>query len=323
MIDREYIEELIIRYYNNELSDTEKQELLSILQDKPEFLEEFRKAKNIDDSIFQSLNKINFDHKKAYNKFQNSILYQSKKKSNKKIKVLSTWIAAAAVIIIGLILFIPQKPNEILLATVEKQNISLPDGSEIALNEHSKITYPEKFKKERKIQFEGEGFFEIKSIPEKPFIIEMDKIEIQVKGTSFNILQDTIKGFIKITVKTGIVNVLNKLNNDTLPVKEGELFEYTYGTNTIMKKINFDENYNSWNTGILIFRETSMDKVINDLNKYYKVNFKIENESIRNCKLDTRIDNVNFDEVIQMLEFVLDVQISKENNDYLIKGEGC
>ena len=323
MVDKEHIEELITKYYTNDISNKEKQELLSVLRHKPEVLEEFRKAKDVDDAIFQSLNIIDFDQRKAYDKFQKSVQKQFKYKINRKKIVISAWIAVAAVLVIGLILFIPQNPNKISVATIEKQNISLPDGSDIALNANSKIIFPEKFKKERKIQFEGEGFFDIKPISQKPFIVELDKIEIQVKGTSFNILQDTIKGFIKVTVKTGIINVLNKLNNDTLIVKEGEMVEYTYATNTFTKEINFDENYNSWNTGILIFRETPMNKVINDLNKYYKVNFKIENESIKNCKLDTRIDNVKFDEVIQMLEFVLDVKIIKENNDYIINGEGC
>ncbi len=324
MKDKNYIEQLIIRYYNKELSEQEKEELLNLLEHHSENLDEFRQIKDIDDAIFQSLNKFNFNHNKAYLNFQKTVGKKIYHKTFSNTRIITSWIAAAAaILIIGWFIFIPEKQNVIQTIAKEIQNIQLPDGSEISLNENSKIVYPVKFKKERKVKFSGEGFFKIKPDSEKPFIIEMDNIEVEVKGTSFNILQDTIKGFIKVTVNEGVVQVINRLKNEKVTVNENEMVEYTYKTNQLNKHKNTELNYNSWESGILIFRDAPLEKVIIDLNNYYKVNFKIENPSLKSCKIDTRIDNITFNEVIHMLEIILDVQIKKENNYFIITGEGC
>lgn len=316
------IEELIVKYFNNECSLEEKAELLSALEENPEYKEEFVKYKQVSDTVFQALNKTEFDHQEAYQEFKKRNFETSRPS---KIIVLSRWIAAAAAVIL-FVWFLTKPVPEIKIQTVvsEIQDLQLPDGSKISLNENSQVKYPKKFKKnERLIAFAGEGYFEIEPDPQKPFIIEMDKIRIEVIGTTFDILQDEKSGFIKVIVNSGVVKIINKINQSEIKVQKGEKAEYNYGTQKLNLVQNQELNYNSWKTGILIFRNTPLKKVIEDLKKYYKVDIEIENEAILNCPLDTKIDNIDFKDVVEMLELIFNFKIEKTNGKYFISGEGC
>lgn len=50
------------------------------------------------------------------------------------------------------------------------------------------MTYPVAFgEKNRKINFAGEGYFEVAPDAQRPFIVEFDGMEIRVLGTEFNL----------------------------------------------------------------------------------------------------------------------------------------
>lgn len=91
--------------------------------------------------------------------------------------------------------------------------VTLGDGSEIILNAGSTLTYPKHFASDqREVRLEGEAFFNVVPDADKPFIVNTDKINIMVLGTSFNIHAhpglDT-----KVTVATGKVSVATKDKN--------------------------------------------------------------------------------------------------------------
>ncbi|NCE72587.1 FecR family protein [Odoribacter sp. Z80] len=68
--------------------------------------------------------------------------------------------------------------------------LTLADGSEVWLNAGSSLEYPASFEgaEERRVQLEGEAFFEVRRDTVHPFYVEFGKREsIRVLGTSFNV----------------------------------------------------------------------------------------------------------------------------------------
>jgi ferric-dicitrate binding protein FerR (iron transport regulator) len=65
----------------------------------------------------------------------------------------------------------------------------LPDGSHVWLNNVSSLRYPTSFSgPNRRVELTGEGYFEIARVPGKPFIVSVNGEEVEVLGTSFNIM---------------------------------------------------------------------------------------------------------------------------------------
>ena len=68
----------------------------------------------------------------------------------------------------------------------------LPDGTTVYLNTNSKIIFPKRFEKnKREITLKGEAFFEVTKDKNRPFIINVNEAQVEVLGTSFNILSNS------------------------------------------------------------------------------------------------------------------------------------
>src|SRR5690606_7639012 len=79
--------------------------------------------------------------------------------------------------------------NELHIPNGKMFTLILSDGTEIQLNSGSHIKYPVKFAQEgnREVSMSGEAFFKVTHDPEHPFIVNSEKMAIQVLGTSFNV----------------------------------------------------------------------------------------------------------------------------------------
>ncbi|MCU0348475.1 MAG: FecR domain-containing protein, partial [Saprospiraceae bacterium] len=92
-------------------------------------------------------------------------------------KIVRRWSVAAAVLLALGIGFWwmnqgPEQPQLVEIQTIdnEKKAITLPDGSQVWLNENSRLSYDANFAK-RHVNLEGEAFFEVERLVERPFEI--------------------------------------------------------------------------------------------------------------------------------------------------------
>lgn len=75
----------------------------------------------------------------------------------------------------------------------ERKQILLPDGTQLTLNSCSHVRYPNSFiGKERKIELEGEGYFQVYRNEEQPFIVSTHRFNVHVLGTCFDIKSYTV-----------------------------------------------------------------------------------------------------------------------------------
>lgn len=93
-----------------------------------------------------------------------------------------------------------------------KKEYLLDDGSRIWLNRNSQIQHPKKFKKDsRTIVLKGEAYFEVASIKNKPFVVDVENTKVTVLGTKFNI--DAIGSKAIVSVSEGKVAFASSSNN--------------------------------------------------------------------------------------------------------------
>lgn len=78
--------------------------------------------------------------------------------------------------------------------TVETPNggryeVVLPDGTHVWMNAASSLKYPASFAslKERRVELQGEAYFQVAKDRQHPFIVKTAKQEVKVLGTHFNI----------------------------------------------------------------------------------------------------------------------------------------
>lgn len=84
---------------------------------------------------------------------------------------------------------------------------TLEDGSVVYLAQESTLKYPEHFAADnRKVNLQGEAFFDVAKKHQQTFLIETEQVRIEVLGTAFNVRSHD-DGLFRLSVQRGRVKV--------------------------------------------------------------------------------------------------------------------
>ena len=151
--------------------------------------------------------------------------------------------------------------------------LRLPDGTRVWLDAASSITYPTAFTgKERRVKITGQVYLEIAHNATRPFITEVDGMEIKDIGTAFNINAYNDEASVKITLVTGAVAVGAQV------LQPGQQFILTGGNGEVIDHADLDEAL-AWKNGKFLFGEkTDIATIMRQLARWYDVDVKYEGQ---------------------------------------------
>ena len=209
-------------------------------------------------------------------------------------KSASRWIGWAAAAVVALAVgfwFTSQSTTttttEMLVATTqykEQKTVRLADGTQVWLNSSSELSYPSTFTEDtRTVQLTGEAFFEVTKNPTQPFIINTNKAKVTVLGTSFNVRTRIAENNTEVIVKTGKVRLENEAGDKKIELLPNQKGVYNRSTNTIAEMEGQDMNELAWQSGRILFDNTPLKEVIEDLAKLFEVEIELKDTNLSNC----------------------------------------
>lgn len=176
---------------------------------------------------------------------------------------------------------IPDK--DIFMQTVQvpagqNAQVTLADGSKVWLNAGSTLHFPTRFPdKERLVNLEGEGFFEVQANKEKPFIVSTTSYTIKALGTTFNVNAYKKSKDFETSLLTGKVEVADHAGKQTIllsPNNRVVLERDKLKTLPIQ-----DSEYFLWREGIICFNEP-LSEVLKKLELYFDVKIEVNNKRV-------------------------------------------
>jgi len=321
--------EIISKYLSGEMTESELEVFEAEMAVNSSYAEAIKASGN--DLTHADLYLANeaFDSKEAWNNVRNRLTNNQSNKPKIKIMKPSPFksfmrVAASIIILFGIGLlaqttYTKLYPNKTFVCEQGEINksITLEDGSIITLNANSKLIYPKKFSKnERRVKLIGEAFFDIAKNPNKAFIINAKDAEVKVLGTSFNINAATNK--VEVLVKTGKVQFssINKPGNKLIliPGDFASLQE-----SNLEKVVSRDDNYLSWKTRQMIFRNTKLQEVAKVLNRTYQVQIHFKEADIKDLPLTTTFDHDHLDAILNYMCSPFNLVYEKKGKQILIK----
>jgi hypothetical protein len=215
-----------------------------------------------------------------------------------------------------------EKNPEILVRTEErKQEYTLPDSSRVFINKYSQINVTSFKESNRTLSLDGEAFFEVKNKKGTPFRITCGRTYIEVIGTSFNVrkyTEDSIEVFVEEgKVKFGLVDNVSSFVF-LLPGERG-----VFDNKNIKKSVNTDLNYLVWKTGLLRFNKTKVSDALRTMQAYFNVKINVSEPTILNCHLSGKFKNPDLKTIFAFLGKTLEIEYTKEGEEYFLKGKGC
>lgn len=158
----------------------------------------------------------------------------------------------------------------------EQVSITLPDGTEVRINAESVLRYnPVSFnKKERRIEFEGEAFFEVSSNKRVPFMVSTPDMCLKVLGTKFNLLSRQYAAMTEVSLLEGHVllsSVLSKQQQELFSNQKAFL-QKTTGQFNVIKEI--EKTSIAWLNGELMFKNKPLEEVVKAIETHFNVSFR-------------------------------------------------
>ncbi|GAB3651692.1 FecR family protein [Echinicola sediminis] len=159
-----------------------------------------------------------------------------------------------------------------------KTKVQLPDGSVVLLNSESSLTYAKDFVNNRNVELEGEAFFMVNKDSLHPFSVKSKRLTTVALGTSFNIKAFKGDEKVEVTLATGKVRVEDELTSKALLLDPGEATKVEDNSESF-DKYKADVSFiTQWRFGVLEFRKTPFIQIIEELERWYGVQIKVNGE---------------------------------------------
>ncbi|MBV6640605.1 MAG: FecR domain-containing protein [Cyclobacteriaceae bacterium] len=307
------IDDIIIRDLEGKLSSEDQSRLNAWLKDSPKNMKTYNQVKYIlakqgrpltsngEEEVWRELRKrMDAD--------------ASQKQDTQSKRTINPWLKYAAVILlsIGLGAVIHQNlPEEQNIAQAEPRIIEkvsmpgqkittkLPDGTVVKLNGNSKLLVPEQFVGEiRRVELQGEAFFDVQPDKSKPFIISVGNMEVKVLGTSFNVKEDGILNQKIVAVKTGKVAVEDKQSGELVVLNPSQMVIQHEGEGMYKQDFELADKLFGWTENKLVFNDDDHQKVLQELGYWFGKEVEVRGRIDQKVKYTATYENPTLEEVL-------------------------
>lgn len=176
--------------------------------------------------------------------------------------------------------------------------VTLADGSTVNLNSGSSL----KVLGDRRVYLDGEGWFQVETDPEHPFLVETPSgITVKVTGTQFNLCNYRKEDFNVVLVK-GSIELQGAPKSVPMTVKPSE--QVTVRSGIASKEFaNMQEKKNAtaWKEGILVFDDKPLREAIPMIERWYGVHIVVNSPALMDERLTGQFDTETIQEVMSVL----------------------
>jgi transmembrane sensor len=167
----------------------------------------------------------------------------------------------------------------------ERQTLSLPDGSEVTLNENSRLTILNDWTKStsREVTLKGEAFFVVYPNAAQPFYVRTQLASVQVLGTDFNVRAYPDEAQVEVEVRRGEVALWRVDSQDSLLLKALDIGICVGNAKQLYRARTHSSGAATWHYGDLYFRGAPMREVVEVLRRYQGLTLDLSQSNIEDC----------------------------------------
>lgn len=283
---------LITKYFEGEITAAERKLLFSMIQTDEKLRKDFSSVQNLyalsswlpnENDEFEAVDKLAaFKHTHCRKKrYPIHILkHAAGYAAAICITILSTWMVMN-----------DREPaeemvtyEEFTIPSGQRAMVKLHDGTTVWLNARSTLRYPNHFaREERKVELDGEAFFDVEHNEHKPFVVSTEKLDIKVLGTKFNVFAYKGREEFNTALLEGSVKVYERMNEEkALFMNPNECVELK--DNKLVKRPMGNTDFLLWKEGIYAFDDVPFEDIIKKFELYYDIVITVNNSKLMKYK---------------------------------------
>ena len=291
--------ELLAKYILGEVNMKEGQRVEQWLEESEDHQREFRQLKR----------RIELGSKRyKYGVFAPRQAIQKVKFPAKAYHLRILQVAATIIVLISSVLWVWNKSSlqeTVLLSRTGKMKaFYLPDSSHVTLTGDSRLTYDSQFgKTNRELSLRGKAFFRVKQDSSKPFIVETSLIQVEVLGTSLQVIAEKLQA--EVFVEKGRVKITTQDKKQESVLETGMSVKYGKKDGELMISTKEDKG----EIQILKFDNAPLSEVIEGLNEYYSCHVTLP-ANYATLRITVVFKEVSLEEAIEIINRTLDIQLT-------------
>jgi transmembrane sensor len=176
------------------------------------------------------------------------------------------------------------------------------------------------FEDKREYKLEGCASFKVVHDDKNPFIIHTGDVLIKDIGTVFKVKYLPKNDTILVKVTEGLVQFYNSTSSG-LTLKAGENGYYLKSSKQFFKTNSAADS--SENRQNIVFNNITLEEVCAIIKKQFGKECYIENEAIKNCKINTTFTNATLQEVLDITTSTLGIWTVEKDNKLYFNGKAC
>lgn len=275
-----------------------------------------------------------------------------------KRRLYATAAAAVAVLLIGIKFFsspvpskkpvsaiavkdqVPVDANIFTTGKGEKKVIILPDSTKLWLNAGSELRVDKEFGKEnRQVYLTGEALFDVTHNKALPFIVHIDKYDIKVLGTLFNVKAypgdkqsetSLIRGKVEIQMTNSSRKILLSPNQKVIINKNGDDPMVKDGKRLLLHEAGFallPLSYNekdsavietAWAQNRLEIVNESFEEIKGKLERWYNVKIKFTGSEVGKYTFSATFEKETISQVLKALQYAYHFNYDIKENEITI-----
>ncbi|HEX8357761.1 MAG TPA: FecR domain-containing protein [Segetibacter sp.] len=244
---------------------------------------------------------------------------------------VGNWLKVAAIvtglIVAATILYPESKKTEVKSYSSnfgETKKVLLPDGSNVVLNANSFLEYKTNGDPGyREVWVRGEGFFSIKHIEDRnsissKFIVHTKDVDVEVKGTEFNVNSTTGEETEVLLTKGKVRLSVGGEKNTPVDVSVNERVKY----NSKSRHFNVDKVipgvFIAWMDHKFILEKTTLEDVGKELYKYYGKEVSFQDPQMLTQRFSGTLELQDEETLLKTLSVLLGVLVNIKDHKIII-----
>ncbi len=204
--------------------------------------------------------------------------------------------------------------NTLIVPRGGEYSLVLSDSTRVYLNAMSKLVFPVSFSKgTREVSLEGEACFMVKKDQSRPFIVNVNRMRIEVLGTTFNVNAYKDQGDIVTTLVEGKVRLFTGADHSDeyiLSPDDQAVFNASSGGEIQIRQVNAS-NYIQWIDGVYVFDQQSLGEIMQTLSRWYDFNYWFEQQELEHIRFKGGLSKYeSIDPILEIIESTGKVRVT-------------
>ena len=185
------------------------------------------------------------------------------------------------------------------------EQVALPDGSTLWLGANSSCRYAADFSgRERRVELNGQGFFEVAEDPSRPFVVSSNGIDVTALGTAFEVFSDLGGRHVEAILRNGSVRVsLPGVTKQTFTLSPDQKFTYSADTRKVIVSRVDAQRYTLWHERMsLSFENQPLSVILPRLERWYNCHIDCPEEIATRYHYTFSLSDETLDRTLQLLQ---------------------